>query len=127
MHRRFRTAPYSTLPGGPFQLSNSKGADTLTWDSYAASPVHRFYQMWQQADCNVAYATASNPSGCKSIYLPGQRLRWFERERPATTRNFSTDYSPTAKTTGEGATATGFYNVLQDDMPTSSNSPTITP
>ena len=31
--------------------------------------------------------------------------------------NFSTDYSPTAKTTGEGATAMGFYNVLQGDMP----------
>ena len=27
------TAPYSTLPGGPFQLSNSKGADTLTLQS----------------------------------------------------------------------------------------------
>ncbi len=26
------------------------------YDSYAASPVHRFYQMWQQIDCNVGYA-----------------------------------------------------------------------
>jgi len=40
------TAPYSTLPGGPFQLTNTKGANTFTWDSYANSPVHRFYQMW---------------------------------------------------------------------------------
>jgi len=36
------SAPYSTLPPGPFQLTNPT---TLTWDSYAASPVHRFYQI----------------------------------------------------------------------------------
>jgi phospholipase C len=112
------TAPYSTLPGGPFQLSNSKGADTLTWDSYAASPVHRFYQMWQQADCNVAYAAESNPSGCKSDLFTWTEVTVGSNvnglPQPA---NFSTDYSPTAKTTGEGATAMGFYNVLQGDMP----------
>jgi phospholipase C len=112
------TAPYSTLPGGPFQLSNSKGAGTFTWDSYANSPVHRFYQMWQQADCNVAYATESNPSGCKS-----DLFTWTEVTVGSNVNglpqpsNFSTDYSPTAKTTGEGATAMGFYNVLQGDMP----------
>jgi phospholipase C len=112
------TAPYSTLPGGPFQLSNSKGAGTFTWDSYANSLVHRFYQMWQQADCNVAYATESNPSGCKS-----DLFTWTEVTVGSNVNglpqpsNFSTDYSPTAKTTGEGATAMGFYNVLQGDMP----------
>ena len=112
------SAPYSTLPGGLFQLSNSKGADTLTWDSYAASPVHRFYQMWQQADCNVAYATDSNPSGCKSDLFTWTEVTVGSNvnglPQPA---NFSTDYSPTAKTTGEGATAMGFYNVLEGDMP----------
>ncbi len=112
------TAPYSSLPGGPFQLTNTKGADTFTWDSYAASPVHRFYQMWQQADCNVSYATESNPSGCKS-----DLFTWTEVTVGSNVNglpqpsNFSTDYSPTAKTTGEGATSMGFYNVLQGDMP----------
>jgi phospholipase C len=112
------TAPYSSLPGGPFQLSNTKGADTFTWDSYAASPVHRFYQMWQQADCNVAYATKRNPSGCKN-----DLFAWTEVTVGAGTNglsqpaNFSTDYSPTAKTTGEGSTSMGFYNVLQGDAP----------
>ena len=112
------TAPYSTLPGGPFQLTNTKGADTFTWDSYAASPVHRFYQMWQQADCNVAYATESNPSGCKSDLFTwtavtvGSNVNGLPQPG-----NFSTDYSPTAKTTGEGGTVMGFYNVLQGDMP----------
>jgi phospholipase C len=112
------TAPYSSLPGGPFQLSNSKGADTFTWDSYAASPVHRFYQMWQQADCNVAYATESNPSGCKSDLFTWTEVTVGSNVNGlAQPSNFSTDYSPTAKTTGEGATAMGFYNVLQGDMP----------
>ena len=31
--------------------------------------------------------------------------------------NFSTEYSPTAATTGEGSTSMGFYNVLQGDAP----------
>jgi phospholipase C len=112
------TAPYSTLPGGPFQLSNSKTSDTFTWDSYAASPVHRFYQMWQQADCNVAYATKSNPSGCKSDLFAWTELTVGSNVNgKAQPSNFSTDYSPTATTTGEGSTAMGFYNVLQGDAP----------
>ena len=49
------------LPPGPFQLTN--GA-TFTYNSYAASPVHRFYQMWQQLDCSADNATDDNPSGC---------------------------------------------------------------
>ena len=31
--------------------------------------------------------------------------------------NFSTEYSPTAKTTGEGSTSMGFYNVQNGDAP----------
>jgi len=27
-------------------------------------PAHQFFQMWQQADCNIANATPANPSGC---------------------------------------------------------------
>ncbi len=112
------SAPYSSLPPGPFQLTNSNGKDTFTWDSYAASPVHRFYQMWQQFDCNAARATHRNPSGCL-----GDLFTWTEVtvgsnvNGVAQPSNFSTDFSPTAKTTGEGATAMGFYNVLQGDMP----------
>src|SRR5437879_3591784 len=43
--------PYSTLAPGPFQLSNDS---PFPYISYANSPVHRFYQMWQQEDCNAA-------------------------------------------------------------------------
>src|SRR5258708_15086717 len=106
------TAPYSSLPGGPFQLSNSKTSDTFNWDSYASSPVHRFYQMWQQADCNVAYASKSNPSGCKSDLFAWSELTVGSNEngnpQPA---NFSTDYSPTATTPGDGPTPIGCYTI----------------
>jgi phospholipase C len=38
----------SHLPPGPFQLTSK----TFPYDAYAASPVHRFYQMRQQLDCD---------------------------------------------------------------------------
>jgi len=112
------TAPYSTLPPGPFQLTNNTKQNPLANDSYAASPVHRFYQMWQQFDCDASHVSKAYPSGCLA-----DLFTWTEvtvgsnnngKPQPA---NFSTDYSPTAKTTGEGATAMGFYNVAKGDAP----------
>jgi phospholipase C len=105
----------NALPPGPFQLTNQAA---FTYNSYAASPVHRFYQMWQQLDCSLANATATNPSGCDAALFP-----WVETTVGAGTNglaqpaNFSTEYSPNAKTTGEGATAMGFYNVQNGDAP----------
>ena len=61
-----RIANVNDLPPGPFQLTSN----TFPYDAYAASPVHRFYQMWQQLDCNVDYATVWNPSGCKADLFP---------------------------------------------------------
>lgn len=104
----------NNLPPGPFQLTSN----TLSYHAYAASPVHRFYQMWQQLDCNVLYSTQWNPSGCRGDLFP-----WVEvtvgagSNGLAQPSNFSTEYSPIAKTTGEGSTAMGFYNVLQGDAP----------
>jgi phospholipase C len=109
------STPYSTLPPGPFQITNST---TNSYDDYAASPVHRFYQMWQQEDCKASRATERNPSGCKA-----DLFTWTEVSVGSNVNgipqppNFSTDYSPTAVTTGEGATAMGFYNVQQGDIP----------
>ena len=103
------------LPPGPFQLTNAK---TFDYNAYSASPVHRFYQMWQQLDCSVSHATPERPSGCDSSLFS-----WVEVTvgagangitQPA---NFSTEYSPTALTTGEGSTALGFYNVQNGDAP----------
>ena len=45
-----RITNVNALPPGPFQLTNGT---TFTYNSYAASPVHRFYQMWQQLDCSA--------------------------------------------------------------------------
>ena len=110
------TGPYySTLPTGPFQLTNGK---TFAYNDYAASPVHRFYQMWQQLDCSPTRSTSDNPSGCNSSLFS-----WVETTFGAGSNgvppaaNFSTEYSPTAKTTGEGSTALGFYNVQNGDAP----------
>jgi phospholipase C len=110
-----RISNVNALPAGPFQLTNSS---ELPYDSYSASPVHRFYQMWQQLNCNTSAAGRDNPSGCN-----GNLFAWVEvtvgagangATQPA---NFSTEYSSTATTTGEGSTALGFYNVQKGDVP----------
>src|ERR1700733_13649858 len=49
-----RITNVNSLPPGPFQLTNG---NTFTYNDYAASPVHRFYQMWQQLDCSLEHAT----------------------------------------------------------------------
>ena len=112
---RQRISNVNALPAGPFQLTNGS---ELPYDSYAASPVHRFYQMWQQLNCNTSAAARDNPSGCN-----GNLFAWVEvtvgagANGAAQPANFSTEYSPTATTTGEGSTALGFYNVQKGDVP----------
>jgi phospholipase C len=110
-----RITNVSALPPGPFQLTNGS---TFTYNSYAASPVHRFYQMWQQLDCSAAQASYENPSGCDSQLFP-----WVEVTVGAGTNGaaqpstFSTEYSAGATTTGEGSASMGFYNVQNGDAP----------
>ena len=103
------------LKAGPFQLTNG---DTFTYNSYAASPVHRFYQMWQQLNCSAANATQDNPSGCNAQLFP-----WVEvtvgpgTNGLAQAANFNTEYVPGDPNTGEGSTSMGFYNVQNGDVP----------
>jgi len=110
-----RITDYLSLPPGPFQLTNGT---TFTYNAYAASPVHRFYQMWQQMDCDPRHATWLKPSGCDAGLFP-----WVEVTVGAGTNglpqasNFSIEYSPSATTTGEGSTSMGFYNVQNGDAP----------
>jgi phospholipase C len=110
-----RITNVSDLPPGPFQLTNGS---TFTYNSYAQSPVHRFYQMWQQLDCSMQHASAHRPSGCDAALFS-----WVEATVGAGTdglaqpSNFDIDYAPGKKTTGEGSTALGFYNVQQGDAP----------
>ncbi|HTV94831.1 MAG TPA: alkaline phosphatase family protein [Steroidobacteraceae bacterium] len=110
-----RISDVNSLPAGPFQLTNG---GTFLYDAYAASPVHRFYQMWQQLNCSAERSTKGNPSGCNA-----QLFSWVEVTVGAGTNgaaqpaNFSTEYAPGASTTGEGSSALGFYNVQQGDAP----------
>jgi len=103
-----RIANVSGLPSGPFQLTSS----TFSYDDYAASPVHRFYQMWQQVDCKVAYATVWNPSGCKADLFP-----WVEVTVGAGTNGKAQSPTFTDLSTGEGSTSMGFYNMHEGDVP----------
>ncbi|HET6929062.1 MAG TPA: alkaline phosphatase family protein [Candidatus Acidoferrum sp.] len=112
------SAPFSTLAPGPFQLTNTRTAGTFTDDAYAASPVHRFYQMWQQFDCDASHVSKAHPAGCLADLFTWTELTVGSNNngKPAPTpTGFDTDYSPTAHTTGEGATAMGFYNMAQGD------------
>jgi phospholipase C len=115
-----RITNVSSLPPGPFQLTNG---NTFVYNDYAASPVHRFYQMWQQLDCSREHATFENPSGCNAHLFSwveaatgaGSSTQLNGLPQPA---DFSTEYAPSPTvTTGEGSTALGFYNVQQGDAP----------
>jgi len=98
----------TTLPSGPFQLTSA----THPYDAYDNSPVHRFYQMWQQFDCNAGNATTGNPSGCQADLFP-----WVETTVGAGTNGLAQAFGFNDTTTEEGSTSMGFYNVLQGDAP----------
>ncbi len=102
-----RIANVHGLPSGPFQLSPGVNSD-----AYANSPVHRFYQMFQQMDCSAAYAYKANPSGCRNDLFP-----WVEVTVGAGANGAPQPPHFTDQSTHEGATAMGFYNVQQGDAP----------
>jgi phospholipase C len=83
-----RIANFDSLPAGPFQLTNGTNSATpgysLTYTDYTASPVHRFYQMWQQLNCSLEHASWENPSGCN-----GNLFSWVETTVGAGTNGLS--------------------------------------
>jgi phospholipase C len=95
------------LGPGVFQIT--PGA---VYDSYTGSPVHRFYQMWQQTDCATAHASSSNPSGCLS-----DLFSWVEVMNGTGGNGAPRPVPFTEMTTGEGSDALGFYNVQKGDAP----------
>jgi phospholipase C len=102
-----RIAHVDHLAPGPFQLTPS-----IKYDDYAASPVHRFYQMWQQSDCDRAHASAANPSGClNDLYA------WVDVSVGEGGNGGAPPAPFTNMTTGVGATPLGFYNVQRGDAP----------
>lgn len=102
-----RVLNYSALPDGPFQLTPSIG-----YDDYASSPVHRFYQMWQQLDCGAGQATSANPSGCLADLFP-----WVEITIGAGSNGKPRPNPFNDETTHEGATSMSFFNVQNGDAP----------
>jgi phospholipase C len=88
-----RIVNFDKLPAGPFQLTNGTNSATpgysLTYTDYSASPVHRFYQMWQQLNCSLEHASRDNPSGCN-----GNLFSWVETTVGAGTNGLSqTEYA----------------------------------
>jgi phospholipase C len=87
-----RIANFLGLPDSVFPLEGSK----LPYDSYTGDQVHRFYHMWEQADCSAQNATKDNPSGCLLDLVP---------------------YVGIAREDGSSSNGMGFYNVQKGDAP----------
>ncbi|RDI99269.1 phosphoesterase [Dyella solisilvae] len=100
---RFPTA----LANAPVDMHGS-----ISYDDYANSPVHRFFQMWQQLDCNVSAATAKNPSGCRADLFP-----WVETSVGAGTNGNAQASGFNDQSTHEGSTAMQFFNMAKGDAP----------
>ncbi|HZD47726.1 MAG TPA: alkaline phosphatase family protein, partial [Silvibacterium sp.] len=85
-----RIVNFDSLPAGPFQLTNGTNSATpgysLTYTDYSASPVHRFYQMWQQLNCSLQHASWENPSGCNA-----KLFSWVETTVGAGTNGLTQD------------------------------------
>ncbi|MDB6159658.1 MAG: phosphoesterase [Gammaproteobacteria bacterium] len=97
----------SNLPNAPVDMSRS-----ISYNDYSSSPVHRFFQMWQQLDCSAKAATRSNPSGCQSDLFP-----WVGTTVGAGSNGTPQPGNFTDQTTGEGSTAMQFLNVAKGDAP----------
>ncbi|WP_266158633.1 alkaline phosphatase family protein [Dyella silvatica] len=85
---------------------------SISYNDYANSPVHRFFQMWQQLDCSVDAATPRNPSGCRNDLFP-----WVETSIGAGNNGAKQPANFTDQSTGEGSTAMQFLNMAQGDAP----------
>jgi phospholipase C len=100
----------TNLPNGPYPLVTLPAGEDETsslYKTYGGSPVHRFYQMWQQLDCDAAKVTASNASGCQADLFPFVEM----------TVSSGSNGDPTPKPLKEGDIAMGFYNVAKGDAP----------
>jgi phospholipase C len=104
----------SNLPNGPYPLVTpvQGGPNASLYHTYGGSPVHRFYQMWQELDCDVAKVSRQNPSGCQADLFP-----WVE-ETVSSGSNGSAPPNPApTPLLKEGNIAMGFYNVAKGDAP----------
>ena len=105
-----RIANYNNLPAGPYPLVTAQGGSL--YDTYGGSPVHRFYQMWQELDCDATKATKHNPSGCQADLFP-----WVEETVSAGSNGAAPANPLPVPLLKEGNIALGFYNVVKGDAP----------
>jgi phospholipase C len=103
-----RIADATSLREGVYQLSGPN----MPYDAYTQSPVHRFFQMWQQTDCSVDFATKDNPSGCQNDLFP-----WVETAVGTGSNGAPQPSTFNDTTTGEGSASMGFYNMAKGDAP----------
>jgi phospholipase C len=111
-----RIQGYNNLPPGAYPLVCGPDAvvngsplcknGASLYDTYGGSPVHRFYQMWQQFDCSKDHATAANPTGCLADLFP-----WVEMTVAAGANGGA------PKPLKEGDISMGFFNVAKGDAP----------
>lgn len=97
----------TTLPNAPVDMHAS-----ISYNDYASSPVHRFFQMWQQLDCDVSHATWKNPSGCRADLFP-----WVEVTLGAGNNGKPQPANFNDQSTHEGSTAMQFLNMAKGDAP----------
>ena len=102
-----RFTNYNALPNAPVDMHAS-----IAYDDYASSPVHRFFQMWQQLDCDISKKTTDNPAGCQNDLFP-----WVEVTIGAGSNGKAQPSGFTDQTTGEGSTAMQVLNMAQGDAP----------
>jgi phospholipase C len=97
----------ANLPAGPFQITKY-----VSYHAYIGDSVHRFYQMWQQADCNALNATPQNPTGCTMDLYP------YVGTTIGTGSNGDPQPKPfNVETTNNGGNSMGFYNMSMGDAP----------
>jgi phospholipase C len=98
----------------PVQLPNAPvdSHASINRHDYAGSPVHRFFQMWQQLDCNIQSSSTHNPSGCRNDLFP-----WVETTVGAGANGAAQPAGFSDQSTLEGSTSMEFLNMAKGDAP----------
>src|SRR5258708_24859293 len=68
-----RILDYANLPNGPYPLVTlASGEDETSslFKTYGGSPVHRFYQMWQEPHLHLCKDTKHKTRGCQTHLFP---------------------------------------------------------
>ena len=104
----------TNLPNGPYPLVQPQPGEITSslYATYGGSPVHRFYQMWQQLDCDAAKVSRQNPSGCQADLFP-----WVEQTVSSGSNGNPPPNPAPTPLLKEGDIAMGFYNVAKGDAP----------